>query len=373
MECSEARLPANTSLVFHLRGERETSVAVLTPLDHRRLACFSSQSQMILQTRDLAIGYTGKPSRIVSEHLGLELRAGELVCLIGPNGVGKSTLIRTLAAMQPPIRGSVALMGDDVHKLTARDLARRLSVVLTERVNPGLLTAYGLVSLGRHPYTDWSGRLSAHDEAVVWQAIEAVGATALADRQIGELSDGERQKIMIARALAQEPMLMILDEPTAFLDLPRRVEMMQLLRRLAHDRQRTILLSTHDLDLALRTADRIWLMAQDGKLEVGAPEDLVISGAFEAAFQAEGVSFDAQTGTFRVNSATQGSIRVIGKGLVALWTQHALERAGFTTTDSSTALACVEVDPPCWRLISGDPIGEYDSLYQLVEAARKLI
>ncbi|MEO8396791.1 MAG: ATP-binding cassette domain-containing protein, partial [Chloroflexota bacterium] len=210
-----------------------------------------------------------------------------------------------------------------------------------------------------------------HDETVVRQAIADVGAESLADRQVGELSDGERQKIMIARALAQEPALLILDEPTAFLDLPRRVEMMQLLRRLAHESQRAILLSTHDLDLALRTADRIWLMASGAHLQVGAPEDLVLSGAFEAAFRAEGVTFDAQTGAFRVNSETQGQIAVIGEGLPALWARRALERAGFSTASSGgAALARVEVEASRWRLNAEGEIEEYDSLYALIEALR---
>ncbi|HVU12941.1 MAG TPA: ABC transporter ATP-binding protein [Phototrophicaceae bacterium] len=334
-------------------------------LDSRRPAGFLLDDPPILQTHNLAVGY---PPRVIADKIDVNLRAGELVCLIGPNGAGKSTLMRTLAGIQAPIHGSVTLLGDDVHRLPARERAQRLSVVLTERVNPGLLTAYTLVSLGRHPYTDWSGRLTAHDEAVIRQAIADVGARALVDRHIGELSDGERQKIMIARALAQEPALLILDEPTAFLDLPRRVEIMQLLRRLAHESRRAILLSTHDLDLALRTADRIWLLASGQPLQVGAPEDLVLSGAFAAAFQSEGVTFDAQTGAFRLSSAPQGQISVIGTGLDALWTRRALERAGFAVGDNGVAL--VEVVPPHWRLIRGSEVEQYDSLYDLVEALK---
>jgi iron complex transport system ATP-binding protein len=326
----------------------------------------------ILQTDDLAIGYSGRLPRVVAEALSVSLRAGELVCLIGPNGAGKSTLIRTLAGMQKPLHGQVRLLGEDVHKQPANQLAQKLSVVLTERINPGLLTAETLVGLGRHPYTDWSGRLTAADAAIVQRAIEAVGAGALGQRQMGELSDGERQKIMIARALAQQPALMILDEPTAFLDLPRRVEVMQLLRKLAYDDQRTILLSTHDLDLALRSADRIWLMASDGTLQVGAPEDLVLSGAFETAFRAEGVTFDPTTGAFRVNAGTNGSIMVVGDGLPALWTRRALERAGFTVASHGTALACVEVSDGHWTLSHGSEVEAFPSLYALVEAVRQL-
>jgi iron complex transport system ATP-binding protein len=345
---------------------------VVSPLISRPTAGFSLDRPNILQTRALAIGYGGKQPRVIVDSIDIGLRAGEMVCLIGPNGAGKSTLIRTLAGMQAPLRGSVRLMGDDVHGLAARDLAQRVSVVLTERINPGLLTARTLVGLGRHPYTDWAGRLSARDEAAVTQAIAAVGAGALAERQVGELSDGERQKIMIARALAQEPALMILDEPTAFLDLPRRVEVMQLLRRLAHDDQRAILMSTHDLDLALRSADRIWLMA-NGTLQAGAPEDLVLSGAFEAAFRAEGVTFDAQTGAFRVANEARGRISLIGDGLPAVWTRRALERAGFAVmTNGGAALARVEVEGQRWLLSSAEGIDAYESVADLIDAVRRL-
>jgi iron complex transport system ATP-binding protein len=270
--------------------------------------------------------------------------------------------------MQSPLRGSVTLMGDDIYALPAREMAKRVSVVLTERVNPGLLTASALVALGRHPYTDWSGRLSDHDETVVREALHSVGADALAGRQVGELSDGERQKVMIARALAQEPALLILDEPTAYLDLPRRVEMMQVLRALAHERGQAILLSTHDLDLALRSADRVWLMSS-GEVRAGAPEDLVLSGAFEAAFRAEGVSFDPQTGAFRVTGETSRSVSLHGEGLPVLWTRRALERAGFAVSSNGGAsLARVDVAAGRWRLTRGETAAEYTSLYELVDA-----
>ncbi|MBC7811577.1 MAG: ABC transporter ATP-binding protein, partial [Burkholderiales bacterium] len=196
-------------------------------------------ADVVLQTHNLAIGYA--PSRgewrVVAQNLNLTLNRGELVCLIGPNGAGKSTLMRTLAGMQPALAGGgrVLLLGDEVGALKANELARRLSVVLTERIDAGLLSVFELVALGRYPYTEWSGALTAHDEDVIQWALKAVGAAALANRSVGELSDGERQKALIARALAQEPALMLLDEPTAFLDLPRRVEIMRTLRELARN------------------------------------------------------------------------------------------------------------------------------------------
>ena len=295
-------------------------------------------AQPVLSTTDLTVGYavTRKPPIAIVEHITVDLLAGELVCLISPNGAGKSTLMRTLAGMQAPLAGTVKLMGDDLKSLKSNELARRLSIVLTERVDVGMLSAYTLVALGRYPYTGWMGDLRPEDELVVQQAITAVGAADLANRHVGELSDGERQKIMIARALAQEPMVMLLDEPTAYLDLPRRAELMVMLRRLARESGRAILLSTHDLDLALRNADRIWLLPKGGQLQSGAPEDLVLSGAFEAAFKGEGVQFDAYTGSFRTDNLPAGMVDLHGEGLPALWTLRALEREGFCVVRNGT-------------------------------------
>jgi iron complex transport system ATP-binding protein len=320
-------------------------------------------SRVVLQTHHLAIGY---PKYTVAHDIDVALYAGELVCLIGPNGAGKSTLMRTLAAMQPPLAGHTTLLGDDVYKLESRELARRLSIVLTDRIDVGLLSGYALVALGRHPYTDWTGQLSVHDEAIVRWAVEAVGAVDLAPRNVNELSDGERQKLMIARALAQEPAVMLLDEPTAYLDLPRRVEIMLLLRGLARKTERAILLSTHDLDLALRNADRIWLMPKGGDLQLGAPEDLVLSGAFERAFASEGVQFDRRTGSFKPQVDTTKTIAVQGDGIRFIWTLRALERAGYAIDDN--AKSRIVVTDTEWILQNVDSQSEFDSLHQLVMA-----
>lgn len=298
-----------------------------------------SHPDSVLHTSALTIGYTvpRQPPVVVARDLSLLLRGGQLVCLLGPNGVGKSTLMRTLAAMQKPLGGQVFLNGVDIHRVPARQVARLLSVVLTERPNVGLLNGYALVALGRHPHTDWQGRLTTQDVAMVRWAVEAVGAQDVADRPVLALSDGQRQKLMIARALAQEAQLILLDEPTAYLDLPRRVEVMHLLRHLAHTTGRAILLSTHDLDLALRTADQVWLMA-GGVIRAGSPEDLVLNGAFEAAFSSEGITFDPAAGTFRIRRETLATVMLHGQGLALTWARRALERAG-----------CVIVPPdvPC--------------------------
>lgn len=332
----------------------------------------------VLSTHELTIGYAppNQPRVVVATDVDTALRTGEFVCLIGPNGAGKSTLMRTIAGMQPSLGGQIRLMGEDSQHISARALAQRLSIVLTDRTHPGLLTGYGLVALGRHPHTGWLGKLSKYDEEMVRWAVDAVGATHLAPRMISELSDGERQKIMIARALAQDPALMILDEPTAFLDLPRRVEIMGLLKHLTRTTGRAILLSTHDLDLALRTADRIWLMSPGQPLQVGAPEDLVLSGAFEAAFHSEGVQFDPWTGSFKTQPHACGAISLAGSGLPLVWTRRALEREGFAVvSNGGPRLARVEIeniDGPRWRLESDQGQQVHTSLHELIGALMAL-
>jgi iron complex transport system ATP-binding protein len=317
----------------------------------------------VLTGQDLTIGYR---KRVVAEDLSLELCAGELVCLLGPNGAGKSTLVRTLAGMQPPLAGRVLLQGDDVGHLPVRELAKRLSVVLTERVDAGTITARELVALGRYPYTDWMSRQTDADRRAVAWALRAVGAAELADRPVHELSDGERQKIMIARALAQEPAVILLDEPTAFLDLPRRVEIVYLLRALARETRRAILISTHDLDLALRSADQVWLLAMGGKMHVGAPEDLVLSGAFGQAFASMGAHFDAETGTFATGAPHIGTVRLLGQGIAAQWTARALEREGFRLDAMSGDVVEVEGAGLRWRVTMDGNTTEYETIYDML-------
>ena len=236
-------------------------------------------------------------------------------------------------------------------------------------MDAGNLTAYALAGLGRYPYTGWDGRLSPADEEVVRWAIDAVGAGDLAARSVGELSDGERQKVMIARALAQEPAVLLLDEPTAFLDLPRRVEILRLLRDLAGREGRAVLLSTHDLDLALRCADRLWLLPPGGPLQAGAPEDLVLSGAFQRTFA--GVEFNTATGSFQLEQEPEGVVALEGEGLDALWTARALERAGFRVDAAGNAPVRVELlqetgGATAWRLHTAGGRLLCGTLYELV-------
>lgn len=299
-----------------------------------------SAQKPALTAGGLSIGYEhGKAARYIAQDLDLALEAGQFVCLLGPNGVGKSTLIRTLAGMQAPLTGQIQISGKHYASIPPRERARLVSVVLTEAAPMGMMDAYTMVSLGRHPYSGWFGSLNAHDcDRIEW-AFEAVGATPLASRQVAELSDGERQKITIARALAQETQVMLLDEPTAFLDLPRRVELMRILRNLAHKERLALLLSTHDLDLALRFADRLWVLDAEGALIQGYPEAIAMGGAFAKVFESESLDWDPATGSFRTHPTPCLYAKVEGEGVAALWTRRALERLGFGLTEDSDAAA----------------------------------
>ncbi|PWH13077.1 MAG: ABC transporter ATP-binding protein [Anaerolineae bacterium] len=320
----------------------------------------------MLTTSSLSIGY----HHPLASNLNLELHPAELVCLIGPNGVGKSTLLRTLAGMEKPLAGTVWLQHDNLHHLPAMELAKRLAIVLTGRVESPLLTAYELVSLGRYPYTDWLGRLTARDEVAVRHAMHLTDTWRFQARPLAQLSDGERQKVMIARALAQEPKVLLLDEPTAFLDLPRRVDLLQLLRRLARETQTAILLSTHDLDLALRLADRLWLFSSNGTMEIGLPEALALNGAIARVFQSEGAYFDHAIGAFRVHQAIHGPLTLEGDGygITAAWTWRALERLGYEVHNGKSRYPLrVEILAEShWRLVTPSTQTDHFSLESLL-------
>ena len=323
---------------------------------------------LALETRDLAIGYRRhrKSDLLLARGLNLTLQRGNLVGLLGPNGVGKSTLLRTLSGMHKPLGGRVLLSGCNVAGLSPGQLARRLSLVLTGPPPANLMNGYALVALGRHPHTDWFGRLTDPDRAKVNWALGAVKGNDLADQKVAELSDGQRQKLMIARALAQDSDLMLLDEPTAYLDLPRRVETMQLLKTLAHSTNRAILVSTHDLDLALRNCDRLWLMRESGMVD-GAPEDLVLDGSLGETFPADGLKFDAGSAAFVIDQRHLRNVTVSGDGNASLWMRRALERRDFPPEGSPQA---IEISPQqngngsIWRL----NIDGYCSTHRTIQA-----
>jgi iron complex transport system ATP-binding protein len=331
-------------------------------------------AQVKITATQLSIGYQHSAGEtIVASGLDCSLRDGEIVCLLGPNGAGKSTLIRTLAGMQKPLAGKLRLSGKAMSDLAPRERARAVSVVLTEVMSSGMMDAYSLVSLGRHPYSGWFGGLTDQDRERIDWSIDAVGARPLANRQMSELSDGERQKISVARALAQEAKLMLLDEPTAFLDLPRRVELMSILRDLAHRENLALLLSTHDLDLALRFADRVWLMTPEGNLLQGAPEALALDGQFAEVFASENLDWDASSGSFRTHPIACLKVRLEGQGIERAWTQRALERLGFGILEGSgEANFSLKVNKNSWEVERFGLNQNFENIESLIEWMRSV-
>ncbi|HPW90737.1 MAG TPA: ABC transporter ATP-binding protein [Paludibacteraceae bacterium] len=286
----------------------------------------------MLKTSDLHIGY-GR--HVVQSNLNLHAKTRDLICLTGTNGCGKSTLLRTLAGLQKPLQGEITIQGKSVHKLTNFERSTFFSLVLTDAIDTENLTIHDLVALGRFPYTNWAGSLSDIDEAKIAEALQQVNLTHKTHAYLTEISDGEKQRAIIAKALAQDTPLVLLDEPTAHLDLPNRVEIMLLLRRLSVNTQKTFILSTHELDLALQMADKIWLMKPQG-IEVGIPEDLMLTGKFQEAFGSHAFQFDENDGHFKINHLVGPlHVNVIGEKPATLWLQRALIRCGIQLSESA--------------------------------------
>jgi len=301
-------------------------------------------SANLLYTNDLGIGYSEKNNpKLLHSHLNLELKPGELICMMGPNGAGKSTLLKTLAGFIPILQGDAFIKDKSIRTLKEKDIARMVSVVLTEKLTIEDFTVRELVSLGRYPYTGFFGRLTEEDQKITDQAITETGLENFKDRKLSQLSDGEKQKAMIAKALAQETPIMILDEPTAFLDLPGRIEIMRLLRQLTVHKNKGILVTTHDLEQTLRFADKLWLIAQEKEMVCGVPEDLLLNGFIESFFAREGILFDSQTGCFRSDEDYSEHVHIIGKGISSVWVKNALERNGFNPEGNKSTDLQIEI------------------------------
>lgn len=296
---------------------------------------------MLLEIRNLTVGYGTKA---IQSDLDISAPAGALISLVGTNGAGKSTLLRTLAGLQRPLAGTVRIAGHDINTITPHERARHMSIVLTDRIDIERLTIRHLVAMGRFPYTNWLGSLSDSDNLIIDRAIADVNLSHKADADINHVSDGEKQRAIIAKALAQDTPLVLLDEPTAHLDLPNRIETMLLLRRLSVSTKKTFILSTHELDLALQTSDQIWLMTPRG-VQIGMPEDLMLSGSFQSAFGSDNYSFDAIDGHCIVRHRT-GTLRVAilsdpGSDAYTAWLRRALMRIGIIASpDADITIRC---------------------------------
>ena len=329
----------------------------------------------VLETRHLEIGYgrDEQKRKCVARNLTLTLEEASLVCLLGPNGSGKSTLLRTLAGIQRPLDGELLLGGKFIEKISGNELARICSVVLTDTVDHSL-TGYAVVAIGRYPYTGWMGKLRKQDEERIQWAITATATDSYIHRPLYKMSDGERQKVMIARALAQDTPIVLLDEPTAHLDLPNRVDIIRLLRTLAHETRKAILLSTHDLELAIQAADQIWLMHPEQPVQTGCPEDLILQGAIQRVFPSDGFSFDASSGGFLLHTEKTDKIALSGKGLAYLWTKRALERNGFEVVaarEYSNREMEIEVNSERWLLRTKNSQEEHATLESLLKFLKR--
>ena len=327
--------------------------------------------------QNLYIGYSKSPAgsrQAIYGPLDLEIGHAEMVGIIGRNGIGKSTLLRTIAGLQEQLSGKVLIDGIDRVKITQNKLAKMVSFVSTESINAGQLRVIELVSLGRFPHTGWLGKLTPGDHAKVQESIERTGLTQMAYKPVHQLSDGERQKVMIARALAQDTPVIVLDEPTAFLDLPSRHEILRLLNNLSGISNKTIIFSTHDLSIAMDEADRICLMTDQGFYE-GAPEDLLINQLFRKLFINSPLEFDAKTSTFRYKREFSQTVTLKGENKYLAITRKAMERIGFLTVESEVADIEIYIgnidEKPQWQLTCNQKKFSFTSILLLTSYLKR--
>ncbi len=286
------------------------------------------KSEWIVNADQVNAGYE---SKTVVEGVNLKGLKGQMICLLGPNGAGKSTILRTLSGLLAPVSGTVQIDGTDISSLRENALAKKLAVVLTEQSAPALMTVYELVSMGRYPHTNFWGKLEREDYEVIDQAFDQVGVKHLAERYYSELSDGEKQKVMIARALVQQPELIILDEPTSHLDIHHKVEIIQILNHLCRTLGITAILSLHDLDLAAKGCQTL-LMVKDGKvIAQGAPEDVIKSGTLQELYNVKGARYNELLGSVELTGNYEEEVFVVPGCGTAIPLYRSLERGGYGT------------------------------------------
>jgi iron complex transport system ATP-binding protein len=288
----------------------------------------------VIEVTDLSAGYwkSGR-KKVVLNDLGFTINGGEMVCLAGANGIGKSTLLKTIAGLIPSLSGKIFLKNKLINEYRREETAKLLSIVLTSRIPTGNLRARELVALGRYPYTNWLGFNSKTDEEKINEAIKLTGSEEFQSQPIHELSDGQLQKVLIARALAQNSEIILLDEPTAHLDLLNKIIIMKLLKDLAFKTGKTILIATHELELAMQVSDRLLLLTGNSKIISGTPEDLVLRGTIDDYINHKEIDFNASTGRFTPVRNTGKKINLeSNNSITGNWTGNALERSGYSVT-----------------------------------------
>ena len=329
----------------------------------------------MLQINDLYIGYKAKDrSAAILSAVSLRAMQNELIAVIGRNGVGKTTLLKTITGILKPVLGGVHLQSRDIHSISRRELARMISYVSTELVNSPNMTVYDLVVLGRHPHTGWFGKLGDDDEKIIRRAINLMHLDPLVSKNLAQLSDGERQRVLIARALAQNTDIIIMDEPAAFLDVVNRYEVMLLLRRICRTENKTVIFSTHDLTMALHEADKIWLLLPEKCFE-GSPEDIILSGKLNDLFKGSKMQMKEDTGQISLGHEMLGNVNLTGEAQVFIWTEKALERMGYQVNKSTYAdfdIHIIRADNIIeWKIQKKELIWIAHSIYELSLLIRK--
>jgi iron complex transport system ATP-binding protein len=291
----------------------------------------------VIELKNLSVGYrSGRKTLPVLGHLNVSLKKGEMVCLVGKNGIGKSTLLRSIAGIQTMLSGQILINGRDLSSYPVHELARTISLVLTDRIFAGNLKVEELISFGRHPYTNWLGNLNSSDQQKIQWALDISGTGEIREKSIHELSDGQFQKVLIARALAQDGDIIILDEPTAHLDLPNKISILKLLKDLCDQTGKSILMATHELEYAFQMADRIWMAMAETELMSGCPEDLILNGSFQKLIDHDAIRFNIRNGRFSVNHEKKWFCNLEGDPAAVFWTANALHRLRWeVTTDES--------------------------------------
>jgi len=284
----------------------------------------------MLQIKQLSIGYK---SKTLIKDINLCAKTGEIIAIVGKNGTGKSTLLKTLAREIPLLSGEILLDNKNLNITNRHDFAKQISFVSTEIQHVPNLRVYDLVALGRFPYTNWFGNLTKNDKQIVNEAISAVGLQNLQYKNIDQISDGERQRASIARAVAQDTQIILLDEPTAFLDFNFKYEIIFLLQKLANTKKKIIIFSSHDIQILLKTVDKLWFVA-DNIICQGAPEDIIIAGTINYIFDNENISFNASLGDFVFDKKYKAQIFVEKNTEHFLWLQNALNRINFSITEN---------------------------------------
>jgi len=331
-----------------------------------------TESNKIILLESLRIGYAaGKHTKELIPPITASSDSGELIAVIGRNGIGKSTLLRTLTGLQESLGGRMFLNNKNICEYNRMDLARKIGYISTEIVRASNMTVFNLVSLGRFPHTNWLGRIDRASQIAIENSLEKTGLTALRKRNISELSDGERQKAMISRVLAQDTDIMIMDEPTAFLDISSKYEIINLMLELTRE-GKTIIFSTHDFNIAVNQADKIWIMLDSGLLE-GAPEDLMLGGSFDHLFESAIVEFNSDDGSFIFMREPRGNICISGEGMIRKWTERAVIRAGYNVSDRGIDITIKTPNRYCkeWVMVTKEITEHFDSVYDLIRRLQR--